>query len=96
MFSRVLYYIVNFEICCFRALFAITQLLCHVSSLLTRACKQAPVNKHNYYVSACNILWHDVFACTSLDRELRDYNLGQQIAFAVFERYLLSHSYFAM
>ena len=50
MFSRVLYYIVNFEIIAldkyvafavFRALFAIIQLLCHVSSLLTSACKQA-------------------------------------------------------
>ena len=34
----------------FQVLFAITQLLCHVSALL-----QAPVNKHNYYVSTCNI-----------------------------------------
>ena len=50
MFSRVLYYIVNFEIiyslgqiafAVFRALFAITQLLCHVSALLTSVCKQA-------------------------------------------------------
>ena len=28
--------------------------------------------------------WHDVFACTLLHRELRDYSLGQ-IAFAVFQ-----------
>ena len=48
LYSRVLYYIVNFEIIAldkafavFRALFAITQLLCHVSALLTSACKQA-------------------------------------------------------
>ena len=49
MFSRVLYYIVNFQIIAldkiafavFQALFAITQLLCHVSALLTSACKQA-------------------------------------------------------
>ena len=34
----------------FLALFAITQLLCHVSGSLTSACKQ-----HNYYLSACNI-----------------------------------------
>ena len=27
--------------------------------------------------------WHNVFACTLLHRELRDYSLGQ-IAFAVF------------
>ena len=38
---------------------------------------------HNYYVSACNILLHDVFVCTLLHRELRDYSVGQ-IAFAVF------------
>ena len=37
----------------FRVLFAITQLLCHVSALLTSAYKQA---RHNYYVSICNIL----------------------------------------
>ena len=29
------------------------------------------------------IWWHDVFACTLLHRELRDYSL-EQIAFAVF------------
>ena len=28
--------------------------------------------------------WHDVFACTLLHRELRDYSLGQ-IAFGVFQ-----------
>ena len=39
--------------------------------------------------------WHDVFGCTLLHRRLPDYSLGQ-IAFAVFERYLLSHSCFAM
>ena len=38
------------------------------------------------------IQWHDVFACTLLHRELRDYSLGQ-IAFVFFERYLLSHCY---
>ena len=27
--------------------------------------------------------WHDVFVCTLLHRELRDYSLGQ-IAFAIF------------
>ena len=36
-----------------------------------------------------------VLTCILLHRELRDYSLGQ-IAFAVFERYLLSHSCFAM
>ena len=50
MFSRVLYYIVNFEIIAlakqiafavFQALFAITQLLFQVNVLLTSACKQA-------------------------------------------------------
>ena len=55
MFSRVLYYIACTLLHCelrdyslgqvafavFRALFAITQLLCHVSALLTSACKQA-------------------------------------------------------
>ena len=62
MFSRVLactllhrelrnYSLGQIAFAVFRALFAITQLLCHVSALL-----QAPVNKHNYYVSACNIL----------------------------------------
>ena len=38
------------------------------------------------------IQWHDVFACTLLHRELRDYSLGQ-IAFVFFKRYLLSHCY---
>ena len=38
------------------------------------------------------IQWHDVFACTLLHCELRDYSLGQ-IAFVFFERYLLSHCY---
>ena len=62
MFSRVLactllhrelrdYSLGQIAFAVFRALFAITQLLCHVSALLT-----TPVNKHNYYVSACNIL----------------------------------------
>ena len=43
----------------FRALFAITQLLYHVICYHTAAlpCKHVvPVNKHNYYVSPCNIL----------------------------------------
>ena len=35
------------------------------------------------------IQWHDVFLCTLLHRELRDYSL-EQIAFVFFERYLLS------
>ena len=35
---------------------------------------------------------HDVFACTLLYPELRDYSLGQ-IAFVFFEGYLLSHCY---
>ena len=39
LFLRVLYYIVNFEgqiaFAVFRVLFVITQLLCHVSALLT-------------------------------------------------------------
>ena len=39
--------------------------------------------------------WHDVFACTLLLCELRDYSLGQ-IAFVFFEHYLLSHSCFVM
>ena len=34
----------------FRALFAITQLLCHVSALLTSACKQAYVSHVLYYI----------------------------------------------
>ena len=46
---KICIYTVAFVV--FQALFAITQLLCHVSALLTR-----PVNKHNYYVSYCNIL----------------------------------------
>ena len=41
------------------------------------------------------IQWHDVFASTLLQRELRDYSLGQ-IAFVFFEHYLLSHSCFVM
>ena len=52
MFSRVLAYtLLHHELrdyslgqiafAVFRALFAITQLLCHVSALLTSACKQA-------------------------------------------------------
>ena len=44
MFSRVLgvlYYLGQIAFAVFRALFAITQLLCHVSVLLTSACKQA-------------------------------------------------------
>ena len=41
------------------------------------------------------IQWHDVFTCTLLHRELRDYSLGQ-IAFVFFEGYLLSHSCFVM
>ena len=51
MFSRELrdYSLGQIAFAVFRALFAITQLLCHVSALLTSACKQ----KHNYYVSAC-------------------------------------------
>ena len=46
----------------FQALLAITQLLCHVSALLTSACN---VNKHNY-VSACS-------ACNVFVRLLKDY-----------------------
>ena len=41
------------------------------------------------------IQWHNVFACTLLHRELRDYSL-RQIAFVFFERYLLSHNCFVM
>ena len=50
MFSRVLYYIVNFEIIALdkylmlffeRYLLSHARLLCHVSALLTSACKQA-------------------------------------------------------
>ena len=77
MFSRVLacsllhrelrdYSLGQIAFAVFRALFAITQLLCHVSALLTSACKQAPANKHNYYLSACNIL---IF-CASAERLL--------------------------
>ena len=47
MFSRVLhrelrdYSLGQIALAVFQALFAITQLLCHVSALLTSACKQA-------------------------------------------------------
>ena len=49
-----------------------------------------PVTAFVYYVTqnmACTWRerqWHDVFMCTLLHHELRDYSLGQ-IAFAVFQ-----------
>ena len=42
-----------------------------------------PNVKEKKAVWAARLPWHDVFACTLLHRELRDYSLGQ-IAFAVF------------
>ena len=35
--------------------------------------------------------WHDVFACTLLHRELRDYSL-EQIAFACFSSVICYHT----
>ena len=37
-----------------------------------------------YYVTQIKLEWHDVFACTLLHRELRDYSL-EQIAFVVYQ-----------
>ena len=49
MFSRVLYYIMNFDI-----IAVFWSVICYHTAALR--CKRV-VNKHNYYVSACNILY---------------------------------------
>ena len=67
-----------------------------ISPKVTIACNGFCLLRHTKAWLARNIIsliqWHDVFACTLLHRELRDYSLGQ-IAFVFFERYLLSHCY---
>ena len=46
-------------------------------------------------ISYSGTMFSRVLACTLLHCKLQDYSLGQ-IAFAVLERYLLSHNCFAM
>ena len=59
-------------------------LLCHTKTWLARD-----------IISYSGTMFSCVLVCTLLHRELQDYSLGQ-IAFAVLERYFLSHSCFAM
>ena len=58
-----------------------------ISPKVTIACNGFCLLRHTKTCLARDIIsysaWHDVFACTLLHRELRDYSLGQ-IAFAVF------------
>ena len=67
-----------------------------ISPKVTIACNGFCLLRHTKAWLARDIIgliqWHDVFACTLLHRELRDYSLGQ-IAFVFFKRYLLSHCY---
>ena len=70
-----------------------------ISPKVTIACNGFCLLRHAKAWFAHDIIsliqWHDVFVCTLLHRELRDYSLGQ-IAFVFFKRYLLSHSCFVM
>ena len=69
-----------------------------ISPKVTIACNSFCLLRHTKAWFSRDIIiiqWHDVFACTLLHRELRDYSLGQ-IAFVFLERYLLSHSCFVM
>ena len=67
-----------------------------ISPKVTIACNGFCLLRHTKTWLARDIIsliqWHGVFACTLLHRELRDYSLGQ-IAFVLFERYLLSDCY---
>ena len=67
-----------------------------ISPKVTIACNGFCLLRHTKTWLARDIIsliqWHNVFACTLLHRELRDYSLGQ-IAFVFFELYLLSHCY---
>ena len=70
-----------------------------ISPKVTIACNGFCLLRHTKAWLAHDIIsliqWHDVFACTLLHRELRDYSLGQ-IALMFFERYLLSDSCFVV
>ena len=69
-----------------------------ISPKVTIACNGFCLLRHTKTWLARDIIsysGHDVFACTLLLCELRDYSLGQ-ITFVFFKRYLLSHSCFAM
>ena len=61
-----------------------------MSPKVTIACNGFCLLRHTKAWLARDIIsliqWHDVFACTLLHRELRDYSLGQ-IAFVFFKRY---------
>ena len=54
-----------------------------ISPKVTIACNGFCLLRHTKTRPARDIISYDVFACTLLHRELRDYSLGQ-IAFAVF------------
>ena len=72
-----------------------------ISPKVTIACNGFCLLRHTKIWLARDIISYNgtmflrVLACTLLHRELRDYSLAQ-IALLFFERYLLSHSCFAM